>query len=223
MSDSQSKPLRVWDLPTRFFHWALVALVATSVVSVKAGKMDIHMLSGYSVLALLLFRLVWGFAGTAYARFSSFLHGPRTVLAYARSLIRPPHQHHPGHNPLGGLMVAVMLAVLLFQAATGLFANDDVVTEGPLAKFVSKAVSDRLSTLHRLNEWVIYGLVGVHVAAVVGYLAKFGDNLVRPMFTGVKWVPADARFIGIGGSRSGWALLVLAVCAAGVWVVVKRL
>jgi cytochrome b len=223
MTSLQTKPLRVWDVPTRLFHWALVVLVVTSVASVKAGNMDLHLNSGYAVLSLVLFRILWGFFGTTYARFGSFVRGPGQVVEYAKSMLRPPHAFHAGHNPMGGWMVVVMLAVLLFQASTGLFANDDVITEGPLAKRVSKAVSDTLSTLHRRNEWVIYGMVALHVLAVVGYLVRFRENLVRPMLTGTKQAPADASFAGITGSRIGVAAALLAVCATGVWFVAKRL
>lgn len=175
--------VRVWDLPTRLFHWSLVVLVTCSVVTAKVGGLwlDWHMRSGYAILALLVFRLLWGVAGSRHARLAHFVRGPRIVLAYLRG--RHPHDG-AGHNPAGALSVVAMLAVLLVQAASGLFTNDGSFTEGPLAKLVSSATGERLSTLHRWGELAIYGLVALHLAAVAWYLAVRRDNLIGPMITG---------------------------------------
>jgi cytochrome b len=175
--------VRVWDLPTRLFHWSLVVLVACSLVTAKVGGLwlDWHMRSGYAILALLVFRLLWGVAGSRHARLAHFVRGPRIVLAYLQG--RHPHDG-AGHNPLGALSVVAMIAVLLVQASTGLFTNDGSFTEGPLARLVSSATSERLSTLHRWGELAIYGLVALHLAAVLLYLAVRRDNLIGPMITG---------------------------------------
>jgi len=175
--------IRVWDLPTRLFHWSLVALVAFSIVTAKLGGLwlDWHMRSGYAILALLVFRLLWGVAGSRHARLVHFVRGPRIVLAYLQG--RHPHDG-AGHNPLGALSVVAILAVLLAQAATGLFTNDGSFTEGPLARLVSSATGERLSTAHRWGEAAVYALIGVHLAAVLYYLAVKRDNLVGPMITG---------------------------------------
>jgi cytochrome b len=175
--------VRVWDLPTRLFHWLLAALVTCSVVTAKLGGLwlDWHMRSGYAILALLVFRLLWGVAGSRHARLVHFVRGPRIVLAY----LRGRHLHDgAGHNPLGALSVVAMIAVLLLQASTGLFTNDGSFTEGPLAKLVSSATGERLSTIHRWGELAIYALVGLHLAAVFFYLAVKRDNLIGPMITG---------------------------------------
>lgn len=225
MSDSTfpSRPLRVWDLPTRIFHWALVGSVVVSIVSIKfAGNPRVHTISGYIALGLIVFRIVWGFIGPTYARFSSFLRGPGSVLRYAGSMIKPPHEFHAGHNPLGGLMVAVMLLVLLFQATTGLFANDDIATDGPLAKKVTKEVSDMITSWHRKNSYVIYAITGAHVLAVFGYLVVFRENLIRAMVSGVKDAPASTAAPGIDSSRFGTAAVVAAIVAAIVWFVVNK-
>ncbi len=175
--------LRVWDLPTRLFHWSLVLLIAISAVTAQLGGLwlDWHMRSGYAILTLVVFRLLWGVAGSRYARLVHFLRGPRVVLAYLRG-------RHPevkvGHNPLGALSIVAILAVLLVQAATGLFTNDGSFTEGPLARLVSTATSERMSTVHRWGELAIYFLVGLHIAAVLYYLVVRRDNLILPMITG---------------------------------------
>jgi cytochrome b len=215
--------VRVWDLPTRLFHWTLATLVAFSVVTADIGGnwVQWHFYSGYAILALIAFRLVWGFAGGRYARFSSFLFGPSAILAALRG--DPGAPRTLGHNPLGSLSVFALLASIGAQAAIGLFANDDIASEGPLAKFVSKSLSDRLTSLHHLNADLIYVLVGLHLAAILFYLLRKRENLVRPMLTGDK--PAgEAR----EASRDDAALrlraaVVLALCAAAVWWLVSWL
>lgn len=223
--DGRLVAVRVWDWPVRVFHWTLFAAVAVSVASAYAGGMwmDWHMRSGYTVLTLLAFRITWGFAGTRWARWSSFVAGPAAVLRYARTLVVPPHAAAVGHNPLGGYMVLALVIVLLTQASTGLFANDDVLTEGPLVKFVSKALSDRLTSIHVLNQWTIYALVAVHVSAAAFHRVRFGEDLVTPMITGIKALPERFAAEGIGTTPHGTALVIAAICAAVVWWVVARL
>ncbi|MCS6943941.1 MAG: cytochrome b/b6 domain-containing protein [Sutterellaceae bacterium] len=178
--------LRVWDLPTRLFHWALALLVVCSVVTAQVGGlwMDWHLRAGYAALALLLFRLLWGVFGSRYARFTQFVRGPSAVLAYLRALRTGGAAPQAGHNPLGALSVLAMLAALLVQAATGLFANDAIATEGPLAKFVSGSTSDFLTRVHKLNQYVLYTLVALHVAAIAFYRVIKREDLLRPMITG---------------------------------------
>jgi len=191
--------VRIWDLPTRLFHWLLVVLVTFSVVTAKIGGLwlDWHMRSGYAILALLVFRLLWGVAGSRHARLAHFVHGPRIVLAYLQG--RHPHDG-AGHNPLGALSVVAILAVLLAQASTGLFTNDGSFTEGPLAKLVSSTTGERLSTIHRWGELAIYALIGLHLAAVLFYLVVRRDNLIGPMITG------DRRGIDAHPARDDAAL-----------------
>lgn len=216
-------PVRVWDWPVRLFHWTLVILLVVQVMTANmGGAMEWHMRSGYAVLTLVLFRIAWGFAGSRTARFASFVRGPRAVVAYARSLVWPPHHAHLGHNPLGGWMVVLLLALLLLQASTGLFANDDIATDGPLAHFVTKDVSDTLSSFHRQSAWVIIGLAGVHVAAILYYFVALKENLVGPMITGVKTQALPLPHISPEGSMVK-AFRYLVVCTIAVWWVVTRL
>ena len=149
----RSRTLRVWDLPTRLFHWLLAVLVVMSFVTAGIGgnAMRYHEWCGEAILALLMFRVAWGFIGSSPSRFRTFLAGPATVFRYVLTLFRREADHHLSHNPLGGWSVMAMLLVLLIQAGTGLFANDDIATEGPLYKWVSKAASDRL-TVHPSPE-----------------------------------------------------------------------
>jgi len=178
----------VWDLPTRLFHWLLVLLVATSFVTVEIGgnAMQYHERSGFTILALLLFRVVWGVLGSAPSRFKTFLKGPAAVLRYAATTLRREPECHLTHNPLGGWSVAALLTVLLVQAGTGLFANDDIMTEGPLYGWVSKGTSDWITEAHEFNAGIIVALVVLHLAAVLFHLIYKRDNLLVPMLTGNK-------------------------------------
>ncbi|HXZ50158.1 MAG TPA: cytochrome b/b6 domain-containing protein [Usitatibacter sp.] len=214
-------PIRVWDLPTRIFHWALAALVAFSFATGQVGGdwMPWHLRSGYAVLTLLLFRIAWGFAGSRTARFAHFLRGWRAVARYARATIagRPPP--FAGHNPLGGWVVVAMLAALAFQAATGLFSSDEIATQGPLANKVSDAIVSRMSSLHSLDKWVLVALVAAHVAAIATYRLAWNVRLVGPMIHGRMRAPPGVEE---PPRRPAWlALAALCACAAAVWYLVE--
>lgn len=218
--DRAPRPLRVWDLPTRLFHWTLVLLLAGSFVTVKVGGslMVWHERLGFAALALVLFRLIWGVAGGRYARFAQFVRGPRSVLAYLRGAA--PGQ--PGHNPVGALSVLALLAAVAFQAVSGLFTNDDIAFEGPLARYVSGAWSSALTTWHRWNEWVILGLVALHVAAIVYYRVVRGRDLIGPMVTGDAPAAAGAVPSRDDAGLRLRALVIFAGCAALVGWLVSR-
>ena len=179
----------VWDLPTRLFHWLLVVMVAVSFITGNIGgnAMQYHEWSGFAILILLTFRITWGFVGSRTSRFRDFVKGPAAVWRYATALARGKSERYLGHNPLGGWSVLAMLLALFVQAATGLFANDDIITEGPLFLWVSKPVSDWLSGIHRLNRVLIMALVATHLAAVLFYLIIKRENLIKPMLTGIKY------------------------------------
>jgi len=214
--------LRVWDLPLRLFHWSLVGLLATSWISAELGgnAMQVHQWSGMSVLALLLFRLAWGVVGGTHARFVSFVRSPAAALRYACGLLRGDAPRYLGHNPLGAWMVLALLASLALQAGTGLFANDDIMIEGPLAARVSKETSDLLTQVHEINFNVLLGLVGVHVLAALYYLMVKRDNLIAAMVTGNKQVDDPDAAAGRGGAL--WlAALLLACSAAVVWLLLR--
>lgn len=178
--------VQVWDAPVRLFHWAIVILMLVSWVSADQGYMQVHLWSGLTLLALLIFRLVWGVIGSTTARFRDFLHPPRKVLAYLRSLAGANKALFAGHNPAGGLMVVGLIVVLLLQAVTGLFSNDGLRFHGPLALLVSEETSTGITGLHGTIFNVILVLVWLHVVAVGFYLFVKGDNLIFPMLTGKK-------------------------------------
>ena len=215
----------VWDLPLRLFHWSLALLVVAAIVTGKftgqlgGNAFDWHAPIGYTILTLLLFRFVWGIVGGHHARFGNFVRGPRTVLAYLRGHIPPPL----GHSPLGALSVLAMLLALLVQAGLGLFANDDVLVEGPLYKLVSKETSDWLTAWHQRNLYLIAALVGLHLAAIAYYRLVRGEALARAMVGGHKMVPATLPALPAGDASPLRALLVLALCATAVWALVTLL
>lgn len=213
----------VWDLPERLFHWLLVLLVVVSVTSAKIGgnAMQVHLLSGYSVLALVLFRILWGFLGGTHARFATFVCGPAAVIAYLRGLVRHRSGQQHSHNPAGAWAVILMLALLLVQAATGLFANDDIAAEGPLAKLISKALSDRLTGIHYLTVKLLFVLIGVHVSAVAFHLFYNRENLLTPMLTGFKEASAGARDAAQEPGRTWLAAVLLAACAGAVYFLIR--
>lgn len=214
------KKVRVWDLPLRLFHWSLAILVVAAVVAQKIGgnAMEWHFRFGYCVLALVLFRLLWGVLGTRYARFADFLRGPGAIMDYVRG---EAASHYPGHNPLGSLSVLALLGFLLFQAVSGLFSNDDIASEGPLVKFVSKELSDSVTWLHKeVGATAIYILVGLHLAAILYYVYVKRDNLVRPMISGDKEVMDEAPAAADNWGMRLLALVLLALTAGAVWWVV---
>jgi cytochrome b len=210
--------IRVWDLPTRLFHWILAALVVAAFVSVKTGNMLVHERVGYAVLTLLLFRLLWGVFGGLHARFASFVRGPAALRAYLRG--DPAVTARAGHSPLGALSVLGLLAVLGFQAGSGLFTNDDIAFEGPLARYVSGATTSLLTTMHRWNEKLILALVALHLVAILYYRFGRGRDLVRPMLTGDAEVAAGQPASRDDAALRLRALAIAAACAAAVaWLV----
>jgi cytochrome b len=213
-------PMRIWDLPTRLFHWVLVLLLITSYLSAQFDLMGLHFISGYAVLAALLFRLVWGFVGSDTSRFGMFLRSPLAGFRHLRDVFKPEIDDEAGHNAAGGWMVLIMLILLCVQAGTGLFANDDALLEAPLAKYVGKAASDALSLVHSVNVNLILAAVAVHIAAIGVYAWGKKQNLLRPMFTGKKKLPAAMRAPRMRSSILAAAILAVSV---GIVVAVARL
>lgn len=210
--------IRVWDLPTRIFHWGLVALVLASIISGKIGGnlMDWHGRFGLAILGLISFRIVWGLTGSTYARFASFFPTPARLKAYLRG-----DWNAPGHNPLGALSVFALLGLLALQIATGLTGNDDIAFRGPLFDLVGKALSDRLNGLHKLSVNVLFLLIALHVAAILFYVHVKKNNLLKPMITGWKEHPQGCSATG-GSLLALIVALLLAVAAiyggSGAWL-----
>ncbi len=213
-------PMRVWDLPTRLFHWLLVLLIPASYVSMKLNKMDLHMALGHATLALLLFRWAWGFIGSDTARFGRFLGSPLAGLRHLARIGKREPDAEIGHNAAGGWMVLAMLLLLSVQVGAGLCANDGGGSEGPLAKYVGETWSDRLSLVHEITFKLILAAIALHLAAISIYAFVKRQNLVRPMITGKKRLPAITRAPRLASPVLAIAVLVV---AAAIATVVSRL
>ena len=177
----------IWDLPVRFIHWSIVALIPLAWWSYEVDRMAVHRACGYGVLALASVRIAWGFAGSETARFANFLRGPRKVAAYLSG--RAPH--YVGHNPLGGWSVAALLGVLAIQSLLGLFAVDrDGLDPGPLTGLLSDDHAESAEHLHAILFYVLVALAALHLAAIVFHALR-GRNLVWPMVTGRAGIDPD--------------------------------
>ena len=222
LSNNRHRPaaIPVWDLPTRLFHWLLVALVVVSFVTARIGgnAMPYHEWSGVTILALLVFRIIWGFVGSQPSRFRDFVKGPVAVWRYTKGIAKGNSVRYLGHNPLGGWSVLAMLLVVMLQACLGLFANDDIITEGPLFLWVSKATSDRLTRIHRINQYVIMGLTAIHILAVAFHFFIERENLLKPMITGTKPRIGDDS---VPATAPTWlAAVIAALTGCGVYLLV---
>lgn len=217
----QTVPVKVWDGWVRLFHWSIVVLFVTSVVTAKTGRMGWHMLSGYAALALLLFRIGWGFAGSDTARFAKFLRSPFAALRHLLHLRRREPDTEIGHNAAGGWMVLVMIGLLLAQAVTGLFADDEILTQGPLVQYASERWVHRMTGLHHRIINIIFVVVALHVVAVVLYRVLKGHDLARAMVTGVKHMPPEAAKAAPRMGRWPVAIALLALAAAIVCLIAR--
>lgn len=223
-TDVAKSRVAVWDLPVRVVHWWIVALLVGLIVTGRLGGDWLlwHMRFGQAMLALVVFRVIWGFVGSRNARFSSFLYAPSQVVRYARSLFRA-HELHATHNPLGGWMVVLLLVALLAQALMGLFTSNDILWGGPFSERVTKATSDAVSAVHRRFWRVIVALSLLHIGAVLAHSALLKDNLIIPMLTGHKHLPEGIASPEDAAASTAKATLLLLLCGLAVWYVVNRL
>jgi cytochrome b len=224
------KIIRIWDLPIRLFHWLLVACIIGSLVSIHLfdSAIELHAYFGYCILTLLLFRVIWGFVGSRHARFASFIPNRQSILNY----LQGKSPRFLGHNPIGALSVFALLFVLCVQVVTGLFVDDEIAFQGPLAKYVPSAIASFLSEIHEGNQVIIYTLITIHVAAIWYYKKFKGENLIKPMITGDKeidpseeasYLPSDLGHGSKDGAlQRGLALLLLSLIAVAVGCLITR-
>lgn len=203
--------VRVWDLPTRLFHWGLATALAGSWITNAQNEMTLHMYCGYAAATLVVWRVLWGLVGSETARFAQFVRGPAAIMRY----VQQGYHDRLGHNPLGALSVLALLALVLVQATTGLFSNDDIFFDGPWAGVLTKDMSDAVTGYHVLNKNVLLALIALHIFTV-GYYRYRGEDLLSPMLTGDKVVEEPVRE---PRHRPLWlAALLLIVSAAAVGV-----
>jgi len=214
--------VRIWDAPVRIVHWLMVLLIAISWRSAETGSMDYHRYSGYALLGLLIFRILWGFLGSSTARFASFVRGPRAILAYVRGAPGRVEHHEPsppGHNPIGALSVIALLLLLVTQVILGLFAVDvDGIESGPLSTYVSFETGRACAHWHGTVFNVLICLIALHVAAVLFYLLFKRQNLISAMIHGRREYPVTA-VPEIEGASTGRLLAIAAVAGLIVWLV----
>ena len=212
--------IKLWDLPTRVFHWLLVIAVGAALITGNLGGSAIewHGRIGLSIVGLIAFRVVWGLIGSSHARFSSFFPTPESIAAYLRGQWRGI-----GHNPLGALSVIGLLTLVALQLCTGLFGNDDIAFNGPLFNLVSKDLSDRLTGIHEITSNALIALIVLHLAAIAFYAHVKKDNLVKPMVTGYKdLAPGETGVSATGGGIAAFIVaLIVALgavyAASGAW------
>jgi cytochrome b len=213
--------IRVWDLPTRLFHWLLAACVIGLVVtgSIGGNWMNWHLRLGYAVLTLLLFRLVWGFIGGHWSRFANFVYAPSSFVAYLRGRAHP--EHRVGHSPLGALSVFALLLILAAQVGTGLMSDDEIAFFGPLVRFVSGDTVSMATSYHKnVGKFIVMGLVALHLVAILFYKLVKKQGLVRPMVVGDKQLAVQVPSANDSIATRLLALAVLALCGAAVaWMV----
>jgi len=224
--NASTRPLRVWDLPTRIFHWLLALCVISSIISGEVGGNALiwHFRLGYCVIVLLIFRVVWGFVGGHWSRFKQFFYSPLTILRYLRGQSKP--EHEVGHNPLGSLSVWGLLFILGAQVATGLMSDDEIASQGPLVQFISGATSSLATSYHKhWGKVIIILLIALHIAAILFYLFKKKENLIRPMLRGDKDVQVDIDLLPSQDKAAQriTALIIFAAIAVTVAYAVQRL
>lgn len=204
--------VRVWDLPTRIFHWALVLGITGLAVSGTVGgnAMVWHFRLGHAVLALLLFRIVWGLVGGRWSRFGAFVYAPQSIIDYLKGRSRP--EHGVGHSPVGALSVFAMLGALGLQVSSGLLSDDEIAFAGPLTAYVSNATVGLATNYHaHIGKWLLLGLVVLHIAAIFFYLLR-KHNLVQAMLHGDKELVQPVPASRDDAASRTLALLVFALC-----------
>ncbi len=215
-----SAAVRVWDLPTRLFHWSLAIALVGSVATAKIGgaAMTWHFRLGYLVLGLLVFRLLWGLVGGRWSRFVQFIYAPATLWRYLRGRGAPGEHLDVGHSPMGALSVFALLAVLAVQVGTGLVADDEIAHLGPLNRFVSGSTGLAATAWHKTwGQWLVIGLVLLHLLAIAFYVFVARRTLVGPMWHGDKWLPPGTPASDDGPRQRGLALALATAVALGVW------
>ena len=213
--------IKVWDLPIRLFHWALLIAVVASFLSVELLEaIDTHVVSGIVVCSLLVFRIIWGFIGSPTARFWSFFPTPSKLIRYLKSTVYEKN-NTVGHSPLGALSVYAMLASLIVQAGSGLFMDDDIFTTGPLNQFASQSLIDLAIQVHDINSVVLQTLIAMHILAILFYLIKNKINLIGPMISGNKIVQNNESIEQAGLTQTYWIPFLVAVVISvsiGYWL-----
>lgn len=208
------RPVRVWDLPTRLFHWLVVALVAGAYATEELNWMDWHARLGEALLALLIFRLLWGCFGSATSRFRNFVATPGAALRHLRHVLRREPDLQVGHNPAGGWMVLLLLALLLGETLSGLYVNNDVADDGPFTELVPAWAANAITALHSILWYALLATIALHVLAIALYAVAKGHDLLRPMLTGRKQLPPHIAAPRMAPAMPAWLALLAGAAVA---------
>lgn len=211
LRDPAERTVQVWDLPVRCFHWLTVLLVGLAWMTERLNWIDLHVRVGETLLALVLFRLLWGCLGSDTARFRRFLASPASAWRHLRHVLRREPDREAGHNPAGGWMVMLLLALLAVETLSGLYLYNDIEDEGPLSEHVPAVIANAIAALHAIGWDILFAAVVLHLFAIALYAFAKGQNLVRPMVTGRKRLPGAMRAPRMA---SLWLAVVLAGIAA---------
>lgn len=217
------KQILIWQWPTRIFHWLLVLVILFSFYSGLNGglqEMEYHKVSGYCALTLVIFRIMWGFVSCGNARFSQFLVGPNAVSNYLKMGFQDTQMQ--GHNPLGGLSIIAMLTIIFIQTSTGLFANDDIWIEGPLAHLVSEKVSGQLTSVHHISAWCLGGIIILHLSAIAFHTLFLKHTLIKTMITGYRESTSQTEKHTHSHQYLAAAVLII-IAASAVYAIVEYL
>jgi len=216
--DAPGLKILVWDAPTRLFHWLTAALVVAAYVTWRLNWMDWHAKAGEAALALVVFRLLWGFFGSEPTRFLSFLASPRLAIRHLGRVFQREPDRETGHNPAGGWMVLLLLALLLGETLGGLYVANDVANQGPLTELVPAKVANAITASHWIFWYALLAAVALHVMAIIAYAVAKGQNLVAPMIIGWKNLPAGVRQPRMASPLRAAILLGCSVLAVAVLV-----
>jgi cytochrome b len=215
MSGSDRKVL-VWDGPTRLFHWVVVTLVVAAYVTWRLNWMDWHAKAGYALLTLVIFRILWGFFGSETTRFSRFLASPRAAARHLAHALHPEPDRQAGHNPAGGWMVLLLLFLLFAETLTGVYVANDVADEGPFTELTPAPIANAITALHWIFWDALLAAVALHLLAIILYAVVKGHNLLLPMVTGWKTMPADVPQPRMAGPARAAVLLSCSALAVAV-------
>jgi cytochrome b len=178
--------IKVWDLAVRLNHWLMVLLLIGMWWTGEQGYLIIHQWCGFTLLALLVFRIAWGIVGSRYARFSNFLYSPSTLIQYTRSVLSGQARHYPGHNPLGGLAVVALLVLMAAMIVTGSFSTDDLLFDGPFVHLIDYDRVDSFTGWHHRLFNLLLAMIGLHLAAIAAHQLLAKESLLKAMVTGYK-------------------------------------
>jgi cytochrome b len=211
--EKSGRAILVWDFPTRLFHWLTAALIAVAYITYLLGWMNWHAVAGDAALTLIVFRVLWGFFGSQTARFSRFVAAPRAALAQLEHMFRREPDRQLGHNAAGGWMVLLLLALVLGEALSGIYVQNDVANQGPLTEITPARIANGITASHRLFWDALLGAILLHVLAIIVYAAAKGQDLLRPMITGWKMLPAGVVQPPVAGPLRAALLLGISALA----------